>query len=52
MRRNANAIGPQIVWLRVGNTRRTALLHWFASIFPQLLEALARGEPLVEVRSN
>ena len=44
--------GPQVVWLRIGNTRREPLLRWFASVFPQVLAALERGEPLVEVPSG
>jgi predicted nuclease of predicted toxin-antitoxin system len=40
---------PQIVWLRVGNTRKLALLQWFAALEPQIVEALLRGERLVEV---
>lgn len=49
-RRAAAADGPHVVWMRVGNTRRSALLRWFPSAFPEILLALERGEPIVEVR--
>jgi predicted nuclease of predicted toxin-antitoxin system len=40
---------PRIVWVRVGNTRRAALLDWFEELMPQLLAALGRGERVVEI---
>lgn len=44
--------GPQVVWLRIGNTRRQALLSWFAGMFPRVIAALDHGWTLVEVRSR
>lgn len=41
--------GPKIVWLRVGNTSNRALLEWFVPLWPPIVEALERGEVLVEV---
>jgi len=41
--------GPQIVWVRLLNTRRTELLAWFEKAIPQLLAALERGEALIEL---
>lgn len=41
--------GPPIVWLRIGNTRRSELLRRFEAEFPRILAALDRGESLVEV---
>jgi predicted nuclease of predicted toxin-antitoxin system len=41
--------GPAIVWLRIGNTSRKALLTWFASMLPKIETALASGEKIVEV---
>lgn len=41
--------GPQIVWVRVGNTRRTALLNWLGELMPQLLAAIGRGERVIEI---
>lgn len=43
--------GPQIVWLRVGNTRRRVLLAWFAGIFPQVVAAIERVWRIVEMRA-
>jgi predicted nuclease of predicted toxin-antitoxin system len=41
--------GPPIVWIRLPNTRRRELLSWFEVALPVILEALARGEGLIEV---
>ncbi len=41
--------GPNIVWMRTGNTSRSVLLHQFEAALPMLLAALERGEPLVEL---
>jgi predicted nuclease of predicted toxin-antitoxin system len=49
-RRASEATGPSIVWLRCGNTRRHELLNWFERQFSVLIEALERGETLIEVR--
>jgi predicted nuclease of predicted toxin-antitoxin system len=42
--------GPAVVWVTSGNTRRRELLSSFDKIFPQIVEALAAGERVVEVR--
>lgn len=41
---------PQVVWLRIGNTRRSELLHRMEHILPQIVDGLERAEPLIEVR--
>ena len=41
--------GPAIVWLRLGNTRKGALLRWLEPLLLDILAALERGETLVEV---
>lgn len=41
--------GPAVVWVRLPNTRRRELLLWFEGIFPQIVQALERGETLIEV---
>jgi predicted nuclease of predicted toxin-antitoxin system len=41
--------GPVVVWVRLPNTRRRDLLAWFATVLPDVLAALARGETLIEV---
>lgn len=41
--------GATVVWLRVGNTTRPALLTWFEKVLPEIESALSSGESLVEV---
>jgi predicted nuclease of predicted toxin-antitoxin system len=41
--------GPVIVWIRLPNTRRRALLDWFEAALPDILAALERGETLIEM---
>ncbi len=41
---------PAVVWLRIGNCSRSALLDWFAPLLPKILRELDRGERLIEVR--
>lgn len=41
--------GPAIIWVRLPNSRKGDLLRWFAAMLPQIEEALARGETLIEV---
>jgi len=41
--------GPAVVWLRVGNTRRSALLKRIDNELGAIVSALERGETLVEV---
>ena len=44
-------ISPAIVWLRIGNTSRRALLEWFEPLLPQLETLIAQGDRLIEIRS-
>lgn len=41
---------PVIVWLRIGNASRRALLQWFEPLLPQIEALIAQGPPLIEVR--
>lgn len=41
--------GPAIVWIRIGNTSRQALLQWFEPLLPAVVNALSDGEKLIEV---
>ena len=41
--------GPQVIWIRSGNIRRTALLSWFEKILPSILTAIERGERVIEI---
>ena len=49
LRAMRDAGGPPVVWVRVGNTRRGALLTWFAALLPSILTALDRGERIIEI---
>ncbi len=40
---------PKVIWLRVGNTRRSELLEWFNSLMPGIISALDQGETLIEI---
>ncbi len=42
--------GPPVVWIRLGNTRRQALLDWFNPLFPEIVAALEQGEKLIEIK--
>lgn len=48
-RRVLTLAGPQILWIRRGNTTRRQLLVWLEPLLPMVLDALARGDSLVEV---
>ena len=41
--------GPTIVWVRVGNTTTRALIVSFGSVLPGILEAIERGETVVQI---
>ena len=43
-------VAPVIVWLRVKNVSRQALLAWFEPMIPQIEHLIASGEMLIEVR--
>ncbi len=49
-RQQSQQTSPVVVWLRVGNTSRRALLQWFEPLLPKVLTFIARGDRLVEVR--
>jgi len=44
------SIPPQVVWVRLGNCRKAALLEAFAGILPALSDMLAAGDAVVEIR--
>jgi predicted nuclease of predicted toxin-antitoxin system len=41
--------GPQVVWVRAGNTTTRALLEWMTPLLPTIVEALERGEKVIEI---
>lgn len=44
------SIPPQVVWVRLGNCRKSVLLEVFSKILPDLREILASGVAVVEIR--
>jgi len=40
---------PQVVWVRLGNVRKLALLEAFASLLPELRAGLENGIPVIEI---
>jgi predicted nuclease of predicted toxin-antitoxin system len=43
---------PVIVWLRIGNTSKRALLEWLLPLWPQVISRIESGDNLVEVREK
>lgn len=41
--------GPVIVWIRIGNTSKRALIQWFEPLLPAIVTALQNDEKLIEV---
>lgn len=41
--------GPAVVWVRAGNTRRVELLRRFDAGFAEIIDALERGDRVVEI---
>lgn len=41
--------GPFVVWLRIGNCTNAELIEWLLPLWPQVVEALQRGDRLIEV---
>ncbi len=45
-----SATGPQVILIRLGNTRKHTLISRFAAVLPAILTALESGERLIEIR--
>jgi predicted nuclease of predicted toxin-antitoxin system len=41
--------GPAVVWIRIGNVTKRALLHRFTAALPFIIGALERGETIVQI---
>lgn len=41
---------PQIIWVRLGNVRRTALLAAFSGVLPEMRSGLESGTPVIEIK--
>lgn len=50
IRARQNPNGPVVIWLRVGNCSRRALIDWFGPLLPDILSAISEGQKLIEVR--
>ncbi|MFV9505288.1 MAG: DUF5615 family PIN-like protein [Oscillochloridaceae bacterium umkhey_bin13] len=44
-----HGIPPQVLWVTCGNTSNARLQEIFSSLFPQALELLKSGTPIVEI---
>lgn len=42
--------GPQVLWLRIGNSTKRQLFGWLEPLLPAILRQLQQGDRLVEVR--
>jgi predicted nuclease of predicted toxin-antitoxin system len=49
IRQRAND-GVPVVWLRIRNSSRQALLAWFMPRLPEIVALIDAGEPLIELR--
>ncbi len=49
-RRSHSASGPQIVWLRIGNSTTPQLLGWLGTSWSSIESALKNGRAVIEVR--
>ncbi len=47
---NMGSGNPALVWVRLGNCRREALLEAFRKVLPELVKTLEAGASLVEIR--
>jgi predicted nuclease of predicted toxin-antitoxin system len=52
MRALATANGPAVVWVRIGNTTKRALIGRFMEFLPAILAALKRGESVVQISDS
>ena len=48
--RAGRAAAPQVVWVRIGNCRKSVLLDAFAKALPDLLTLLEEGRSVIEMR--
>ena len=42
--------GPQVVWLRIGNSTKRALFAWLEPLLPAIVRQLQQGDRLIEAR--
>jgi len=44
------SLAPAIIWVRVGNTTRRALLEWFEPLIDDMVAHVDAGERVIELR--
>lgn len=44
--------GPQVLWVRIGNTTNRVLWRAFQDVLPEILQALEAGERVIEIVSR
>ena len=49
-RRSRSSAGPQVVWIRIGNTTNEVLFARLSNIWGDVVRELANGAALIEVR--
>ena len=49
VRHMTQAGGPQVVWLRIGNSTNPVLFQWLEPLWPEIIRELRMGQGLVEV---
>ena len=52
MRSLSRTGGPAVVWVRFGNTTKQALISRFAATFDSVVEALERGETVIQIPND
>ena len=50
LRLRQSSVAPAVVWIRIGNSSRRALLSWFEPLLPRIESLLLQGDRLIEVR--
>lgn len=46
---SANLNAPPVVWIRVGNIGKQALLNWMAPMMSRIITEIESGEKLIEI---
>lgn len=46
---SANLDAPPVVWVRVGNVGKQALLNWIAPMMMRIISEIESGEKLIEI---
>ncbi|MEX0842338.1 MAG: DUF5615 family PIN-like protein [Xanthobacteraceae bacterium] len=44
--------GPPVIWVRIGNTTKQVLIGRFTAAFAAILDALARGETVIQISDS